>query len=217
MTESDSSIARAMAKQGKKPANNNAAVRLTMMQGVKGKLREVSAEHLLVNQKEAPVNDATEGFLNDGASEEPEAHAELKEADFTNSEEENGDKEEENEEDGDESVEQVETGDHIRCFFEDDDKDLPRVGCAFDDLCVRVEGRSRYALVCQTEKTGDVIVCAAASLVPCDPDQHGVEDVYLLTCTSVYLMKRGADFHFCFAEVASDEHTDDEGATETIT
>ena len=30
-------------------------------------------------------------------------------------------------------------------------------------------------------------------------------------------MKRGKDCHFCFAEMAPDEHTDDKGVTETYT
>ena len=77
---------------------------------------------------------------------------------------------ENDEEDGEESEEQINRKDHVRYFHEDEDNTKPRVGCAFEEPCVRVEGKARYALVSPTDKTGDVIVCAAACLVPCDPD-----------------------------------------------
>ena len=129
-----------MPKQGKEPANKNAAVKRLMMEG---KLKDVLPEGGDVNQKDAPVNEATEGSVNDGEAEEREKpKGELNDADYTSAGE--GGDEEENEEDGEESEEQVETEDHVRYFFEDDDKDGDRVGCAFDDLCVRAEGR--YAL-----------------------------------------------------------------------
>ena len=56
-----------------------------------------------------------------------------------------------------------------------------------------------------------------AALHPGDPDQYGVDDVYVLTRTCVCKMTRGRDMQFAYAIMESDEHTDDNGVTETYT
>ena len=82
---------------------------------------------------------------------------------------------EKKEDDDDKSEPQLETEEPVRYFFENDETDGVRNGCAFVELCVCAEARARYALVGPTPISGGVIVCTAAAIVPCDPDRFGVQ------------------------------------------
>ena len=71
---------------------------------MESKLKQVADEDPVVNQKKVGVNEATEGFLDNGETKESaEPQAELNKADYSNEDEENRG-EEENEEGGEESV-----------------------------------------------------------------------------------------------------------------
>ena len=115
---------------------------------MEGRLKQVAAEDLLINQKKDAVNEATGGFLNNaGAEESAEPQGELNDMDYTSAREGSAEKEEEEdeeeEEDIQESVVQGETTAHVRYFHEgDDEQNGKRTGCAFENLCVHGEGRT---------------------------------------------------------------------------
>ena len=59
-------------------------------------------------------------------------------------------------------------------------------------------------------------MCAAAVLVPCDPDTHGVAPIFELTRTCVLEMKRGSNYHFMYAVMSAIDDTYSEGVVETF-
>ena len=112
----------------------------------------------------------------------------------------------------------METTAHVRYFHEDDgEQNGRRIGCAFESLYVHGEGRTYYALVGPTPRTGEEIVCAAAVLVQYDPDTHGVAAIFELTRTSVLEMKRDPNYQFMYAVVSAIGDTDSEGVVGTFT
>ena len=155
--------------------------------------------------------------MNNADAEEPaEQPGELKDTDYISAGE--GGDEDENKEDGEQSMEQQETDSFVRYFSKDDAGEKGnRIGCAFENLCVRGEGRAYYALVDPTPRAGNEIVSAAAVLVPCDPDSHGVADIFELTRTYVLEMKRSPNFQFIYAVVMCIDNTDSDGVVETST
>ena len=200
-----------MATEANQPANKNAEGSRLMMVEVEGALR---AEQTL-----ATVDEASEGSESASKTGEPaEAMAELGDNDFNDKE---GTSDDLEEEDSAASVEKNEadsdTANPVIYFYENDETDGVRIGCSFENFCVRLVGREHYALVGPTPLTGGAVVCAMAALLPGDPDQYGVDDVYVLTRTCVCEMSRGRDMHFAYAIMHSDEHTDEAGVTETYT
>ena len=79
------------------------------------------------------------------------------------------------------------------------------------------EGRTHYALVGPTPRTGNEIVCAAAVLIPWDPGTHGGAANFKLTRTCVLEMKRGPNYLFVYAVMTSIDDTYSEGVVETFT
>ena len=200
-----------MPKEGNQPANNNAEVKRLMMESVAGNKGG--------EQKLAPVNEASEGSESDDETEErSKAKRELNDEDYADNTASSDEKEEEDSAASEDKKEEDSDTNHpVIYFYENNDSSGVRNGCAFDNFCVRVEGRERYALVGPTPITGGAIVCAAAAIVPSDPDRFGVEDVFVITRTCVCLMTRGRDIHVCYAAMDSDEHTDEAGVTMTYT
>ena len=59
-------------------------------------------------------------------------------------------------------------------------------------------------------------MCAAAGLVPCDSDIHGIEPIFEITRTYVVEMKRDPNYHFMYAVMSAINDADSEGVVETF-